>query len=179
MHLIILLILFVILGYLLAGSRPVKTVEQTSSGFGHQVKGWFAGLFGKQPLSFRQWALDPASNYFTKDFRHWLSGLTPKEADAFEISLTRHLQQAEGELAGVRLEQVKAGEFADNPAFMSIFVEAVTVYSREYRKANQAQSESSKPEQQPQKQAAPVIEEKAVAEKQPSRRRSSQAAAGD
>ena len=178
MHLLILFILFVILGYLLANNRTVKKAEEVSSGWLDQTHRWVAGLFGNEQLTFRQWALDPASEHFTKDFRQWLSGLNPQEAVDFEKSLSKHLAASAEPLASISLEKVKSGELDQDPAVMKIFVEAVTVYSREYRKAHKAQSESKKQEEN--KEAPPVVEEKAVAEKQPSRRRSaSQSAVGD
>jgi hypothetical protein len=174
MQLIILFFLFLILGYMLAGSRVVKRAESGTQNIYQKATRWIQNLFNRHPRSFREWASGPGAGYFNKDWRQWQAGLTQEEAESFEQELSDYMKSQ-----GYELDALNSGTL--KPAMIEIFVEAVTVYSREYRKAK---TEKKKPKlkqvvQQEHSEETPA--ERSVAEKQPSRRRSaaSQLASGD
>lgn len=190
MQLIILVILFVILGYMLAGNRTVKKAESSTRKTYQKISNWTGRIFNRQKRGFREWSLGPGSQYFSKEWRQWQAGLTTQEAETFEKDLSDYMNRQ-----GYDLYQLTSGKL--KPSTIDIFVEAVTVYSREYRKAKAESKQKVKKEayerekpgssevSEKSRTEKPTIElpanEKTVAEKQPSRRRSTtpQASAGD
>ena len=179
MQLLVLLIVGGLIGYLLAGSRYGKTIDQTTDrvtesteGLIDRAKNWWRNRFGrtKQTNAFVSWAIGAGAANFPEEFRSWLTSLTPPEADQFTSSLSAHAESLD-----FQLKDLESGALANKPALMQVYVEAVVVYSNEYRKAQQAQAEARKGEEdQPTKaqspEAAPA-DGKVVAEKQPSRRK--------
>lgn len=179
MQLLIALAIAGIVGYLLAGSRYGRKIEQTteqisesSESLLERSKRWLRERFGREKPqdNFVAWASGKGSAHFPKEFTEWLKGLSPEEAARFTSSLSTH-----AESLNFDLDELVSGEMENKPALMQVFVEAVVVYSHEYRKAQEAQSEASKADREKagQKKAAEPSpsDGKAVAEKQPSRRK--------
>jgi hypothetical protein len=179
MQLIIILIIAGIIGYFLSGSRYGEKIEQstgkiseTSESLLDRSKKWLRDRFGRQKPeeNFVFWATGAGSAHFPQEFKDWLKGLTPEEAERFTRALASY---ADG--LNFDLDELVSGEMDDKPALMQVFVEAVVVYSHEYRKAQEAQTEANKAdkEKSTQKKGAEASQAdgKAVAEKQPSRRK--------
>ena len=158
MELLFLLVLAAIAGYYLAGLRP-EDKRQTQA----QPR---RGLFGrrKDRTAFRTWALGAGASFFPEDFKAWLAGLSPTEAEEFQASLDNY---ATG--LGYRLRDLSEGKM-DNRARMQVFVEAIVVYSQEYRKLKEAQKKAQK-ENEKEGDADGRAAEKQVAEKRASRRK--------
>ncbi len=176
MQLVILLLIVAWLGYRLAKSQTgtkidkvvVSSTEKSKELF-FRSRNWLGSTLGRnnrqnQPL--RVWALGVGAELFPLDFRQWLAGLSDEQADQFEQSLTMHLTSL-----GYQPEKVISKQESQNPAFLQIFVEAVVVYSREYQKAVRAKKGKMNPDREEVSSATPKSEEKAVAQKQSSRRK--------
>ncbi len=151
MELLILLIIAGILGYFLSFSRYSRNIDQTSGRVASSSEGlfkrtsrWFRTRFGrgKQANTFLVWATGAGADHFPEDFKSWLKSLSPDEADQFTRSLVASTQGL-----GYRLDDFVSGMMDNKPAQMQIFVEAVVIYSNEYRKAHQAQLEAKKAEE--------------------------------
>lgn len=179
MQLFIVMIIAGIIGYLLAGSRYGERIDQTtdsvsqsSRGLVERTRSWWRNLFGgaSREVTFVSWATGAGADHFPEAFTEWLKGLSPEEAVRFTNSLSAY---AEG--LNYDLDDLVSGELENKPALMQVFVEAVVVYSNEYRKAQEAQTETRKTdkEQTGKKKSAeaPPSDGKTVAEKQPSRRK--------
>lgn len=179
MQLLIALIIAGTIGYLLAGSRYSKNIDQTadkvsetSNSLVDRARRWWRGRFrgDKQANTFVSWATGTGAANFPQEFTVWLKSLSPDEADRFTNALATYS-------AGLdfNLDDLVSGDMQAKPALMQVFVEAVVVYSHEYRKAQQAQSEASSAEKSKstrKKASEPDASDgKVVAEKQPSRRK--------
>jgi hypothetical protein len=180
MELLILLLIAGIIGYLLSGSRYSRRIDETtgrvassSEGYIEKTGRWIRTRFGrgKQANAFLGWATGAGATHFPEDFKSWLGSLTLDEADQFTRALVTYTQSL-----GYRLEDYESGKMDSKPTQMQIFVEAVVIYSNEYRKAHQAQLEAKKAEETSKADAkspdSSPTDGKAVAEKQPSRRKS-------
>jgi hypothetical protein len=179
MQLLVVMIIAGTIGYLLAGSRYGERIDQTTDSVGQSSRGlvertksWWRNLFGRsaQEVTFVSWATGAGAAHFPKEFTDWLKGLSPEDASRFTNSLTAY---AEG--LDYDLDDLVSGEMENKPALMQVFVEAVVVYSNEYRRAQEAQTEARKTDQEKsgKKKSAEASkgDGKAVAEKQPSRRK--------
>ncbi|MGW8250597.1 MAG: hypothetical protein ACWGO1_08140 [Anaerolineales bacterium] len=179
MQLLIILIIAGIIGYFLSRSRFGAEIDQATSQIGEtseslldRSKKWLGERFGRGRAeeNFVTWATGTGSAYFPQEFKDWMEGLTPEEAERFTHALALY---AEG--LDFDLDELVSGEMQNKPALMQVFVEAVVVYSHEYRKAREAQKEASQVDEDnsAEKKAAEAtsVDGKAVAEKQPSRRK--------
>jgi hypothetical protein len=179
MQLLILLIIAGVIGYLLVGSRYGKNIDrttekvsETSEGLISRFRHWWNARFrkGEEANKLVAWASGSGAAVLPEEFCKWLKGLTPQEADQFSSALSEHSHSL-----GFELDELISGGYDKKPAMMQVFVEAVAVYSNEYRKAKQAQAEAKSAEEgQTVKVEEPGTNSsdgKAVAEKQPSRRR--------
>lgn len=179
MQLLIILIAAGVVGYFLSRSRYSENIEQTTSQISEtsesmleRSKNWLGARFGRGGAKdkFVSWATGAGSDYFPQEFKDWLKDLTPEEAKRFTNALASY---AEG--LNFDIDELVSGDMQNKPALMQIFVEAVVVYSHEYRKAQEAQTEANQDEKEKvsQKKAAEAspADGKAVAEKQPSRRK--------
>lgn len=137
MSLIILLFLAGLLGYLLARSQTGARVDQRASDLAEQARGlgsrtgmWVGERLGlaRKPRSLRQWAA--ASPDLPEDDRLWIVGLTDEGAAAFALALNNHADSL-----GLDLARLFSGELDSDEQQRKIYVEAVSIYSRAYRKA--------------------------------------------
>ena len=173
MQLLILLVIAGVIGYLLSDSRYSQRIDQTaesiaekSSNLVGRAQAWWRDRFSKRTTkkSFIQWATGDGANHFPEEFCNWLTSLQPEGANRFTSALTAYARGL-----NYHIDDLTTGKLDNKPAFMQVFVEAVVVYSREYRKALEAQSEHKTREEK--KSDTSSNDGKAVAEKQPSRRK--------
>lgn len=141
MDLLILILIFLLIGYLLASlgnSRASRKEVQavTKPGWRDRMDDRWKASFDRRGLTddFRVWVYgDPTVN-LPDDFKAWFAGLPDKEAQAFTQALASY---ASG--MGFSLSQLVRGGLDDEPIMRQVFVEAIVVYSSAYRKAKQAQ----------------------------------------
>jgi hypothetical protein len=148
MYLLSLLVLFILLGYLLATSRFGKRVDDATGRAAASSRRWtsrlgdrWRALFSRQAQAeaFRSWALGPGAKYFPQDFKTWLSSLSDAEARDFRHSLDEYANSL-----GFNLTQLIEGGLDHDPIMRQVFVEAIVVYSPAYRRARQAQQQAVK-----------------------------------
>jgi hypothetical protein len=148
MYLLSLLVLFILLGYLLATSRFGARVDGATGRATASSRRWtsrlgerWKGLFNRQAQAeaFRLWALGPGAGLFPQDFKTWLSGLSDAEAQVFRRSLDEYADSL-----GFDLTQLVEGGLDQDPIMRQVFVEAIVVYSPAYRRARQAQQQAAK-----------------------------------
>ena len=148
MYLLTLLVLFILLGYLLASSRFGERLDSATSRTSASSKRWLSrqgerwrGLFKRsEPADeFRLWALGAGAGLFPPDFKTWLSGLSGPEARDFHLSLDEFADSL-----GFSLRQLIEGGLDQDPRMRQVFVEAIVVYSPAYRRARQAQQQAAK-----------------------------------
>lgn len=148
MYLLSLLVLFTLLGYLLAFSRFGERLDGATGKAAASSRRWtgrlgdrWRALFNRQGQAeaFRSWALGPGAGLFPQDFRTWLARLSDAEARAFRNSLDEYA----GSL-GFSLTQLIEGGLDQDPIMRQVFVEAIVVYSPAYRRARQAQQQAAK-----------------------------------
>lgn len=174
MTLLLFLIAAGVLGYFIARSKYSQNIDdaagkvvETSKSWTKQAEGVWHSKFrkGTYPKDFRSWVSGPGEGYFPNSFRSWLNELSEDEAKDFTSSLNTYSNSL-----GYNLNNLVEGEYDKKPALMQVFVEAVVVYSQEYRKAREAQLEAK---QENTKESVEKEEgEPKVAEKASSRRRS-------
>lgn len=148
MYLFTLLVLFTLLGYLLASSRFGERLDGATGRVAVSTKRWttrlgdrWRALFNRQGQAeaFRSWALGPGAGLFPQDFKTWLAGLSDAEARLFRNSLDEY-----GDSLGFSLTQLIEGDLDHEPIMRQVFVEAIVVYSPAYRRARQAQQQAAK-----------------------------------
>jgi hypothetical protein len=175
MQLLLLLIIFTWIGYALSRSQTGKKIDQAVENSISWAESSFQSLFRwlrrdnssqNQPITFSQWVATKGKTILPTDVFDWINGLSDTNARKFETSLTQALAKQ-----GINLETAIQSQ-DQNTGIMQIFVEAVVVYSREYQKAVRAKPKKKTPEQEQYPSELPQPEEKAAAQKQPSRRKS-------
>ncbi|HSO27985.1 MAG TPA: hypothetical protein VLS48_07945 [Anaerolineales bacterium] len=169
MELLFLLILAAIGGNLAANlmkGKAAKTPNQTDQGSANRVANWWNTRFRRQgrKVSLRAWSQGAGEAHLPDDFKTWLKQLSPAEAHAFEGTLAEYTNGL-----GFKLHDLTAGHI-DNRARMQVFVEAIVVYSQEYRKLKDAQKKAPK-DQDAEKPENGAADGKQVAEKRASRRK--------
>lgn len=142
MQLIIILILFGVIGYMLAGSdfkdridHTVSKVSVKSENWWDRTKKWWRSRFSSHVSSqdFKAWVTGPGSDSVPEEFQHWYVGLSTSQAQSFVNSLADY---ADG--LGYNLSLLVAGGLEQKPVMKQVFVEAIVVYSDAYRKAKEA-----------------------------------------
>jgi hypothetical protein len=170
MQLILLLILFAVLGYLLARSRAGKQIDETAGKLTNQAveftgksSDWVDDRLGRKPSAgnFKTWAV--TAEYVPADLRDWAASLSDADADAFNKALQNHASSLD-----MDLNQLFSGSLDSQPDQRKVYVEAVAVYSQAYRKAKEVKKEEA---EDPEVVEGEVIDGKAVAEKNSSRRK--------
>jgi hypothetical protein len=171
MYLLILLVVFGLLGYLLAISqRSSKRREAASKGPANrameQVRSRWNNLFarGSQSDDFWNWAEGAGSSLLPGDFKKWLYGLSDAEANEFVGNLATYANTL-----GFSLHELDTGGLDRDPIMRQVFVEAIVVYSQAYRKAKLAQQQAEAAEKEKAAKGKPG-DGKQPAEKHPSRR---------
>ena len=179
MELLILLFIAVVLGYFLARSKYGEKIDETtlkvtkrSESFIGEARDWWRRRFAKKQrkFTFLDWATGAGAVNFPDDLRLWWQSLSPDEGKQFTRSLSSY-----AESLNFHLDEIVSGSLDTKPALMKVFVESVAVYSHEYRRARQAQSEAEKTvESQPvhkiEGESSP-LDSNPVANKQASRRK--------
>jgi hypothetical protein len=173
MYLVVFLILAVVVGYLLAGSRLGRRVDKTTSSLTKTSQSWadavesrWRALFSRRsrPEAFRDWALGDGSSQFTREFRDWLADLSAGESQEFCLALADY---AKG--LGFSLNELVDGGLDQDPFMRQVFVEAIVVYSNAYRKAKRAHQQA-KVKKAEQEKSAVKKDGKKPAEKETSHR---------
>lgn len=148
MYLLSLLVLFILLGYLLATSRFGRRMDDATGRATASSRRWtsrlgdrWRSLFNRQAQAeaFRSWALGRGAGLFPQDFKTWLSSLSNPEAQDFRHSLDEYADSL-----GFNLTQLIEGGLDRDPMMRQVFVEAIVVYSPAYRRARQAQQQAAK-----------------------------------
>ena len=177
MALIILLIAAVVVGYFLARSRYSKAIDDTtdkvtttSRSWADRAGGWVqTRVLGRKSADpFREWAAGPGAESLPDDFKEWLSGLSDEEAEEFTRSLDNYSSSLD-----YSLTTLEEGGYDGKPALMEVYVEAIVIYSQEYRKAREVQQAEAEKEEEKaeEKQVVDSTDGKKPAEKSTSRRK--------
>jgi len=177
MQLILLLIIFGIFGYLIAGTdfservdRATDRASVASDNWVTRFRAWWRALIsnGVTHEEFLAWVTGPGADSLPDDFQEWYRGLTKVEGQAFVDALSDY---ADG--LGYNLMQLVAGGLEQKPIMKQVFVEAIVVYSDAYRKAEDTHQNS---EEETQVDNANVESEMKPAQKSASRRKRPKAA---
>jgi hypothetical protein len=174
MPLLLILILAVVLIVLLTRphdvDRAAKQASATSRSWADRAGEWLQiGQPKKQSAGFREWATGKGAEYFPDDFREWLEGLSPSEADKFSKNLADYSNGLE-----YNLVELVEGGLDNRPSLLNVFVEAIVIYSQEYRKALKAHKETDEGSDGEETSGA---DEKKPAQKKASRRKAGSAEA--
>jgi hypothetical protein len=152
MYLLIFVLIFAVLGYILADANLTSKLNlkarrgrSTEKGHAATIGDRWRALFAKaSPYNapdgltnkFRAWASGPGAKLLPADLRIWLASLTDEEAQAFTKSLQEY-----GKSLGFDLSTLVEGGLDSEPILRQVFVEAIIVYSPAYRRARQARQE--------------------------------------
>ncbi|MBN1149425.1 MAG: hypothetical protein JXA78_19340 [Anaerolineales bacterium] len=143
MHLLVLLIVFLLLGYVLADTRFSQQVDRVagdvadaSRNMATNAEDRWKSLFQRRLLAdaFRTWA---AGADLPQDFKRWLASLSDREASSFIQALANYARGL-----GYDLDILVQGGLDQEPILRQVFVEAIVVYSDAYRKARKALDEA-------------------------------------
>jgi hypothetical protein len=172
--LILLIAAAFIAGYYLSRSKyseqiddATEKVSSTSKSWTDKAGGWVQDRVGrgKDGDSFKEWATGPGAEYMPDDFKEWVADLSDEETETFTQALVNYSKGL-----GFDLSALEKGVYDNNPALMQVYVEAVVVYSQEYRKARQAHLESEEVAEQAEDESKAEASTKA-AQKSTSRRK--------
>jgi hypothetical protein len=175
MNLVVLLIIFLLFGYVLADTRLGRKVDQaaggatsTSRNLANRVEMRWKAMFrrGSRAEALRVWAARPESDV-PAEVKSWLGGLPGHELKEFTQALADYTWGL-----GFNLDTLVEGGLDDQPILRQVFVETIVVYSDAYRKAKKALEEA----QDETTKEAEASDGKKPAEKQASRRKREQAA---
>lgn len=166
MYLFSLVLLFALLGYILAISRFGRTIDAATEHWMGQFDRRWRSLFKRrsQTRDFRVWALGVGAPLLPDDFKSWLARLSTEEAQDFNWSLIEYTKSL-----GLQLDQLLGGSLDRDPRMRQVYVEAIVVYSPAYRKARQALQKAAA-DAEKNLNAGPDADKQA-AEKAPSRRK--------
>lgn len=151
MYLILLLVVFLLLGFLLSKSkisgnidRSAKVVTGKTRDLAARYKDWLSVRLGsrRKGLTFIHWVKRNGGNYFSEEFTSWLNEISEVERQKFVTALGDFMQGL-----GYDLKKFDDGSLDNKPSLLQIYVEAVVIYSNAYRKAKQAQKEAEKTKQ--------------------------------
>lgn len=179
MALIILVIAAVVIGYFLARSRYSDTIDETAGKVSTTSRSWADSAGGwvntrvlrrKSAEPFREWAAGPGAEQFPDDFMEWLEGLSDEEVEEFTQALDKYSASLD-----YSLTDLVEGDYDGKPAMMQVFVEAIVIYSQEYRKAREVQQAEAEKEEDVEASAdddaSTSTDKKKAAEKSTSRRK--------
>ncbi len=180
MELIIFALIAGVIGYAIAKSRFSKPIDSAAGAVSSGTKdvagkaaGWWQTTLGrgKTGNEFVAWVAGSGASLFPDDFKTWVAGLSPQEAEDF----TRALDKYSASL-GYNLQDLVEGKLANQAMIVPVFTEAIVVYSGAYRKSRQAlkEAKTAPPPAAPtaETQNTPPANDKDQAEKAPSRRKS-------
>ncbi|MDX1438097.1 MAG: hypothetical protein R3335_14895 [Anaerolineales bacterium] len=167
MALILILILGVALVILLTRPREVegatRKASASSRSWADRASAWltFSQPEEKKTPGFREYVAGDGAKHFPNDFKKWLAGLSGAEAKKFTAALSDYSKGL-----GYNLVELVEGGLDDRPSLLNSFVEAIVIYSQEYRKALKTREEEDSEGDE-----APAPEEKKPAQKRASRRK--------
>jgi hypothetical protein len=153
MQLLLLLLLFGVIGYLLAGSDFRERVDRTaghlsaaSGSWWTRSTVWWRSRFSRKVSAdeFRTWVTGQGAAILPEEFKQWYLALPGPQAQDFVYSLADY---ADG--LGYNLMQLVAGGLEHKPVMKQVFVEAIVVYSDAYRKAKEARKQAEDERPQP------------------------------
>lgn len=179
MTVFVLLLVFFLLGYLLAFTPLGERIFSVAEEMIDQLRGSSPSpeSAATDRPAYRDWLLTDTA--VPDDLRLWYVGLDQSQAQRFERALHAHSQNT-----GLQLLKLTTGELDQRASLRNIYVEAVSIYSQAYRKAREAiaaENEAGQPvggTSDPEARSEPRVEGKAVAEKRASRRRVNREQAG-
>ena len=172
--LLLFIVAAIIVGYYLSRSKysehiddATEKVTSTSKSWTDKAGGWVQDRVGrgKDGDSFKEWVTGPGAEYLPDDFKKWVADLSDEETEMFTQALTNYSKGL-----GYNLSALEKGVYDNNPALMQVYVEAVVVYSQEYRKARQAHLEAEEVAEQAEDESKAEASAKA-AQKSTSRRK--------
>ncbi len=172
--LLLLIVAAIIVGYYLSRSKYSEHIDDATEKVTSTSKSWTgkAGDWvqdrvgrGKDGDSFKEWVTGPGAEYLPDDFKEWLADLSGEETEMFTQALANYSKGL-----GYDLSALEKGVYDNNPALMQVYVEAVVVYSQEYRKARQAHLEAEEVAEQAEDESEAKASTKA-AQKSTSRRK--------
>jgi len=172
MYLLILIIIFILIGYLLAESPIGKKIDDTAIEVSEGSKKLrkdtakkTRSLFNIETLFERFDALFNTTgiDIFPNEFVDWYTNLSSDESEEFTQSLSAHMKTL-----GFRLKELVDGSLDEDPYMRQVFVETIVVYSHEFQKVKQARE---KTEKQNKKNTGMQKDQKEMAKKRPSRRK--------
>ena len=175
MALIILVIVAVVIGYFLARSRYSDTIDETAEKVSSTSRSWADSAGGwvntrvlrrKSAEPFQEWAAGPGAEQLPDDFKEWLECLSDEETTEFIRSLDKYSASL-----GYSVDKLVEGGYDGKPALMQVFVEAIVIYSQEYRKAREVQQAEAEKDTTEGDEASNSKEDKKPAEKSVSRRK--------
>lgn len=175
MALIILVIVAVVIGYFLARSRYSDTIDETAEKVSSTSRSWADSAGGwvntrvlrrKSVEPFREWVTGPGAEQLPDDFKEWLEGLSDEETTEFVRSLDKYSASL-----GYSIDELVEGGYDGKPALMQVFVEAIVIYSQEYRKAREVQQAEAEKDTTEGDETSTSKEDKKPAEKSVSRRK--------
>jgi len=177
MTLLIFIIIAVVIGYFFARSRYSQSISDSagkvassSRSWSGRADDWWQSRVMKRSLvgPFKAWAAGAGADLLPDDFKSWLAGLSDQDARDF----TQALDSYSSDL-GYSLKDLVEDEYANKPALMSVFVEAIVVYSQEFRKVKEV---DEVPDPEVEEEDKPEAEKAKPAARQSSRRRKGPAA---
>lgn len=148
MYLILLLIVFLVLGFFLSRSRfsnsidgSTKKAANTTRVLAVRNKNWWSARFGRRRgnHSFIEWVNGRGGKYLPGEFTSWFFTLSERQTENFVSTLADYMLGL-----GFELRKLSDGSLDNKPALLQIYVEAVVIYSNAYRKAKEAQKEAEK-----------------------------------
>ncbi len=158
------------IGYFFARSKYSQSIDGTADkvvtstrSWSGRADDWWQSRVKKRSLAgpLKAWAAGAGADLLPDDFKTWLAGLPDQDARDFTQALDAYASDL-----GYSLKDLVEGEYANKPAMMSVFVEAIVVYSQEFRKAKEVDEVPEKEEEE-----EPKTEKAKPAARQSSRRR--------
>lgn len=175
MYLLALVLVFAVIGYLLAGTRLGERVDRASDRVSASSRSWadkaeasWRSLFKGRSRAddFLDWVAGPGADSLPDDFKDWLAVLSIEEVREFTSALV-----VVAHSLGFELDTLVDGGLDQQPILRQVFVEAIVVYSDAYRKAKQALEEAKAAKDKTTETSPPSGDGKKPARKRASRRK--------
>ncbi len=163
------------IGYFFARSKYSQSIDGTADkvatstrSWSGRADDWWQSRVMKRSLAepFKAWAAGAGTDLLPDDFKTWLAGLSDQDARDFTQALDAYTSDLD-----YSLKNLVDGEYANKPALMSVFVEAIVVYSQEFRKAKEVDEvvpEAAEEDEEPEaEKAKPAARQSSRRRKQP------------
>ena len=158
MTLLFFIIIAVAIGYFFARSRESQSIRDSAGKTASSSRSWSGRAED-------WWQSRIMKRSVAGPFKSWLAGLSDQDARDFTQSLDSYSSDL-----GYSLKDLVDGEYANKPALMSVFVEAIVVYSQEFRKAKEVDevAEAAIEDEEPEaEKAKPAARQSSRRRKQP------------